>query len=86
MKFLCIWEQNRCLTEKNNDDFETVTGEVIENRLKKGLFGIKNLSGQTWKAVFPDQSVREVGPGKGVPIWKGLEIDFGDQIISRILW
>ena len=76
----------RCLTEKNNDDFETVTGEVIENRLKKGLFGIKNLSGQTWKAVFPDQSVREVGPGKGVPIWKGLEIDFGDQIISRILW
>ena len=75
----------RCLTGKNNDDFETVTGTVIENRLKKGLFGIKNMSNQTWKAVFPDQSVREVGPGKGVPIWKGLEIDFGDNIKASIL-
>lgn len=75
----------RCLTEKNNDDFETVTGVVIENRLKKGLFGMKNMSSHTWKAVFPDQSVREVEPGKAVPIWKGLEIDFGDNIKANIL-
>ena len=31
----------RCVTEKGNDDFETVTGAVIENRLKKGLFASK---------------------------------------------
>ena len=75
----------RCLTEKNSDDFETVTGTVIENRLKKGLFGIKNLSDKTWKALFPDSSVREVAPGKGVPIWKDLEIDFGDNVKAKIL-
>ena len=27
----------RCVTEKGNDDLESVTGAVIENRLKKGL-------------------------------------------------
>lgn len=75
----------RCLTEKANDDFETVTGEVIENRLKKGLFGIKNLSRQTWQAKFPDGSVRKVGPGRGVPIWKGLELDFDEGVKAKIL-
>lgn len=75
----------RCLTEKNNDDVETVTGVVMENRLKKGLLGVKNMSNKTWQAVFPDQSIRELGPGKGVPIWKGLEIDFGDQIKAELV-
>ena len=75
----------RCVTEKNNDDFETVTGTVIENRLKKGLFGVKNMSRQTWQALYPDHSTREVGPGGGVPIWKELEIDFGDGISGKIL-
>ena len=75
----------RCITEKNSDDFQTVTGTVIENRLKKGLFGIKNQSGKTWKALFPDQSFRDVEHGKGVPIWKGLQIDFGDDIKAEIL-
>ena len=75
----------KCLTTKNSDDFESVTGMVIENRLKKGLFGIKNMSDDVWKAKFPDNSIREVAPGKGVPIWTGLEIDFGDNLIAKIL-
>ena len=58
---------------------------VIENRLKKGLFGIKNMSNDVWKAKFPDNSIREVALGKGVPIWTGLEIDFGDNLIAKIL-
>jgi hypothetical protein len=74
----------RCYTE-NEDDFETITGEVIENKNRKGIFGIKNLSRRTWNAKFPDNSVREVAPGGGVPIWHGLVIDFGDGIGARIL-
>lgn len=74
-----------CITEKNSDDFETVTGTVIENRLKKGLFGIKNLSRHPWKVTFPDESVREVGPGKGAPIWKGLSIEFEPGLEGSIL-
>lgn len=75
----------RCLTEKNSDDFRAVTGTVVENRLRKGLFGIKNQSGHTWKVLFPDQSVRAVETGKAAPIWKGLQIDFGNNIKAEIL-
>lgn len=75
----------RCITEKNNDDFTTVTGTVVENRLKKGLFGIKNMTRKSWQATFPDQSVREVGPGKAVPIWKGLHIEFEPGLEGSIL-
>ena len=74
----------RCYTE-NVDDYETVTGEVIENRNRKGIFGIKNLSGHSWKAKFPDDSIRDVAPGGGAPIWRGLQIDFGSGIGARIL-
>ena len=74
----------RCLTERNNDDFETVTGVVIENRVKRGLFGIRNQSRKVWKAVFPDQSVREVGPGKTVPVWKELSIEFDEGVRGKI--
>lgn len=75
----------RCYTEKA-DDYETVTGEVIENKAKKGLFGIKNLSKNTWKAVMPNGELRDINPGGGAPIWKGLKIDFGDGIKARVLW
>ncbi len=74
----------RCYTE-NEDDFDTITGEVIENRNRKGMYGIKNLSKKVWKAKFPDNSIRDVAPGGGVPIWIGLQIDFGDGIGARIL-
>lgn len=74
----------RCYTE-DVDDYETITGMVIENQTKKGLFGIKNLSEKTWKAVFPDGKIREVLPQNGVPIWRGLVIDFGDGIGGRVL-
>lgn len=74
-----------CLTEKGSDDFLTVTGTVIENRLQRGLFGIKNMSRKTWKAKFPDGSVRDVRPGGAAPIWKELEITFDDQITASIL-
>ncbi len=74
-----------CLTRKNSDDCETVTGEVIENRLKKGLYGIKNLTHDSWTAVFPDGSERQVGPRSGVPIWKGLDITFEEGVEGKIL-
>lgn len=74
----------RCYIE-NADDYETVTGVVVENQNKKGLFGIKNLSGKNWKAEFPDGQIREVLPQSGAPIWRGLKIDFGDGIGGRVL-
>ena len=60
-----------------SDDFTTVAGELVENKLKPGVLGIKNCSERMWKAKMPDGTFYDISPGKGFPIWQGLEIDFG---------
>lgn len=66
-----------CVTERACDDFKRVTGEVVENRLKKGMLGIKNLSNDVWNVKMPDGNFYHIEPGKGFPLWDELEIDFG---------
>lgn len=65
------------------DDFLEVAGELVENKLKPGILGIKNCSGKTWRVKMPDGLNYDIAPGKGFPIWKGLEIDFGD-VLAKI--
>lgn len=59
------------------DDFLNLAGELVENKIT-GKLGIKNCSEKTWKVKMPDGIYHEVTPGKGCPIWKELEIDFGE--------
>ena len=66
-----------CETVAGSDDFQKVTGEVVENKLKKGMMGIKNLSGNTWNVKMPDGKIYKIENGRGFPIWHGLSIDFG---------
>ena len=66
-----------CETVAGSDDFNTITGEVVENKLKKGMMGIKNLSGKAWSVKMPDGKVYKIESGRGFPIWNGLSIDFG---------
>ncbi|MBQ8928131.1 MAG: serine/threonine protein kinase [Oscillospiraceae bacterium] len=73
-----------CETELASDDFTTVTGELVENKLKPGMMGIKNLSRQVWRAKMPDNQFYNVAPGKGFPLWNGIVIDFGGGIKARI--
>ncbi len=67
-----------CDIEKNSDDFIGVAGELVENKLKPGVLGIRNSSEKVWNVRMPDGQFYKVDPGKGCPIWPGLEIDFGD--------
>ena len=91
MKFITLGFSNRewrmplylgskfyeCEISYNSDDFLSVAGELVENKLKQGVLGIKNLSEKTWKVKMPDGVVYDIAPGKGCPIWQNLEIDFG---------
>ena len=72
-----------CETEVASDDFYTVTGELVENKLKPGMLGIKNLSDKTWRAKMPDNQFYNVAPGKGFPLWGGIVVDFGG-VTARI--
>ncbi|MDE6427168.1 MAG: serine/threonine-protein kinase [Ruminococcus sp.] len=67
-----------CEINPRSDDFQTVVGELVENKLKPGMLGIKNSSGRTWRVKMPDGVFYDIAHGKGFPLWKGLEIDFGD--------
>ena len=67
----------QCEVDPTSDDYLSVAGELVENKLKPGVLGIKNCSEQTWQVRMPDGKYHEVGPGKGCPIWQGLEINFG---------
>ncbi|MBR7085524.1 MAG: serine/threonine protein kinase [Oscillospiraceae bacterium] len=73
-----------CETVKNSDDFETVTGEVVENKLRPGMMGVKNSSGKSWRVKMPDGNFYAAPSGKGFPLWEKLEIDFGDGITAKI--
>ncbi len=68
------------LTENGCDEFNRVTGEVIENRLQKGMLGIKNVSNDVWSVKLPDGKFYNIEPGKGFPIWNNLEINFGSVV------
>lgn len=66
-----------CELDPDSDDFLTVAGELVENKINPGVIGIRNCSSRIWKVKCPDGNFYDIEPGKGFPIWNGLEIDFG---------
>ncbi|MDE6035410.1 MAG: protein kinase [Ruminococcus sp.] len=66
-----------CDIDPSSEDVLTVAGEIVENKIHKGLMGIKNLSWKKWSVLMPDGIYHDVTNGKGFPIWQGLKIDFG---------
>lgn len=72
-----------CEIDPESDDFLSVAGELVENKLRPGILGIKNCSDKTWRVKMPDGIFYEIGPGKGFPIWQGLEINFG-KVTAKI--
>lgn len=72
-----------CLTSKNIDDYLTVTGEVIMNKNNSSLWGIKNLSEETWTFTTKTGELKKIQKGSVIPIANGLEINF-DGITGKI--
>ena len=62
-----------CHTEKDSDDFETVTGEVSA---KGNDFALKNLSAKNWTATDEGNST-SIAPNSTVVLKKGMVISFG---------
>lgn len=74
-----------CHTKSLSDDYTTITGEVIQNKIKKGLFGIKNLSDSTWTATLPNGKTLTVGKNSVVPILIDTCINFGNDNEGNII-
>ncbi len=54
-------------------------GQVIENPSKKGVFGLRNLSNDSWKYVRSDGSEATVSPGKTAGLAVGSRIVIGNK-------
>jgi hypothetical protein len=61
--------------DSSQNDVKTALGEVVSNPGNPNLFGIKNLSGLSWKVNLPDGSQRALAPGAIVPIKKDFTIE-----------
>jgi hypothetical protein len=62
-----------CHTEKDSDDFETLTGEVST---KENGFELKNVSDINWTVTEGNNSV-SVEPKAAIALKKGMVINFG---------
>jgi hypothetical protein len=61
-----------CHTEKDSDDFETLTAEVSVNGKE---YMLKNLSKNNWDVTGGDSS--SVAVGTAIALKKGMTINFG---------
>jgi serine/threonine protein kinase len=62
-----------CHTEKDSEDFETLTGEVA---VKDDGFELKNVSGKTW-TITEGENVSSLVSGSSVMLKQGMTINFG---------
>lgn len=69
-----------CHTDMDSDDYLTVSGEVIQSKSDKGIWGIRNLSDKVWYMLYPDNTQKLVKKNEVVLIANGLKINFGNCI------
>jgi serine/threonine protein kinase len=60
----------------HNDDYAAVTGEIIMNKNDPALWGIKNLSDDTWIMTPENGEEKNIDKGSVVPIASNLNIQF----------
>ena len=59
------------------DEADEACAEVAPHPNRPDIFGLRNLTGETWILTEPDNSKAEVSPGKTARIMNGARIDFG---------
>jgi len=65
-----------CHADAGTDDYSAVVGEVIANKKNPSIWGVKNLSKDSWYFTPPAGGGKAVGSGEVVPIGNGVSIKF----------
>ena len=73
------------LHTKLSDDFTTITGEVIRNKKNPNLWGIRNLSTDTWICELPSGAQKNINSNEVVPVLKDIKIGFGAGVKGEIV-
>ena len=60
-------------------DFSAPTGEISRHPTDPSIWGIKNLSERKWVSSTVEGKLRDIEPGKSVPLAVGTKIQFGSS-------
>ena len=58
-------------------DFSTTVAEVVRHPTNLNVWGLKNLTDRKWVATLPNGTLRDVEPGRSVPLATHTKINFG---------
>jgi len=58
-------------------DFSTEIAQVVRHPTDPNVWGLKNLTDKKWVATLPNGSLRDVEPGRSVPLATETKINFG---------
>ncbi|MBQ1516699.1 MAG: hypothetical protein IIZ46_00645 [Clostridia bacterium] len=70
----------RCHTDEESDDYTKVTASVVRSKNRPDVWGLRNLSDNTWNVTLKDGTTAEIPNGKVQIIVNAKSIDFGDCI------
>lgn len=66
----------RCHTDSSSDDYKEVTGEIIRNPKQPSVWGLRNLSNQTWNVEYKDGTIRPLTPKEVAVVTKISKLHF----------
>ncbi|MCI1673760.1 MAG: hypothetical protein LKI34_06065 [Bifidobacterium tibiigranuli] len=64
---------------EGNEDFKTMTAEIVPSKSNAGKLGIRNLSGTKWFLRNQEKKTRELDPGEAQGLSDHLTINFGKE-------
>ncbi len=74
-----------CHTKSGNEDFTTITGEVIQNKNNPALWGFRNLSSDVWMVTMPDGTQKNLKNNEVVPVFQGVSLGFAGGLKAEIV-
>jgi len=72
-------------TKSGSEDFSTKTGEVIQNKNNPALWGLRNLSSDSWMCNMPDGTQKNIMNNEVVPLFKGISLVFAGGLKGEIV-
>ncbi len=75
-----------CHIDNESDDFKTVKAEVIRNARKPSIWGLRNLSGETWKTLLNNGEVKYIKHNEVAVITRTDFIQFKNDTAKIIIY
>ena len=60
-----------------NYAYDEPIAQVVPHPTRPDLWGLRNLTARTWRAIAPNGTEQEVAPGRSIGLVLGTRIDFG---------